>query len=197
MFEIPAGMIIPQTIQSLPRDKRGYPIPWFVPDDAAKESDLRFACPRKRSFAYTKRLCWVCGQKLDRLSVFIGGPFSAWNRRFSDWCMHPQCAEFSLACCPFLNGDMVKRAQKIDRPSFVGAGHIDDRPPLAGFYATSLPVTMYPDKLFHPGGPRYVWWYRDGVKISNQEARPILRDYFERSTAKNPHLRKTQYVVSI
>ena len=82
-------MQTPEAIAALPKDQRGYPIPFFVyrPEDGA-EPDLRIADVRTKRLCHRKRLCWVCGRKLGETIAFIGGPKSVQQHVFADYALH-------------------------------------------------------------------------------------------------------------
>ena len=68
-------MQTPDAIAALPKDQRGYPIPFFVyrPEDGA-EPDLRIADVRTKRLCHRKQLCWVCGRKLGETIAYLS-PF--------------------------------------------------------------------------------------------------------------------------
>ena len=104
--ELPA---LPQFMEDLPVDKRGYPVPWFV-DWIKGEPEFRAMDGRKLKRAINEKLCWVCGKKLFEEKIFVIGPMCAVNRISSEPPSHRQCAEFSAMGCPFLSRPhMVRR----------------------------------------------------------------------------------------
>lgn len=85
----------------LPRDARGYLVPFFV----AKVDgvfDFRVADDRKRTRAVRESLCWLCGQKLGRFKCFAIGPMCAINRTSAEPPCHRDCASWAVRVCPFL-----------------------------------------------------------------------------------------------
>lgn len=99
MIQLPP---IPPNIELLPRDARGYPIPWFVAT-VNGEPEFRLADPRKLMLAIKENRCWVCGKLLDHLKTFVIGPMCLINRISGEPPSHFACAEFSAQACPFLN----------------------------------------------------------------------------------------------
>lgn len=93
---------IPENIRRLERDRRGYPIPWFVfrPEDGS--IDFRVMHPDRFILAVRARLCWVCGQPHGAKAAFIGGPLSTAQGLYADPPAHIECAEFSVRVCPYL-----------------------------------------------------------------------------------------------
>jgi hypothetical protein len=98
MIQLPE---MPPRIAALPRDDRGYPVPWFVHWNDGKP-DFRIAGRDKREIAVTEKRCWVCGEQLGRWMAFVIGPMCAVNKTTSEPPCHLECAEFSAKACPFL-----------------------------------------------------------------------------------------------
>ena len=57
---------MPPRMKQLQRDKVGRPIPWFVPE-VNGEYDFRFTDMEKIVLAIQQELCFICGQKLNRV----------------------------------------------------------------------------------------------------------------------------------
>jgi hypothetical protein len=104
---------IPERIAQLPRDYRGYPVPWFATWNPDGTPNFVTADNGKRVRAIKERLCWVCGQKLGRYLAFVIGPMCSINRVSAEPPVHRECAEFSVHACPFLlNPNMNRMPQK-------------------------------------------------------------------------------------
>ncbi len=105
-------IVVPKAVYDLPRDKRGYPIPFFqfVPPDYPETGrvDFRVTDQDRRMECLQGKLCGICGQTLGKIMYFIGGPASVQSRFFTDPPMHQQCARFAIAVCPFLNNPTYK-----------------------------------------------------------------------------------------
>jgi hypothetical protein len=105
---MPTYTDLPPQIRKLPRDARGYPVPWFV---AWKDGEPVF--PAMDSFklarAINDGLCWVCGQHLGRLSAFVVGPMCIVNRTSAEPPSHLICARWSARNCPFLTKPRMGR----------------------------------------------------------------------------------------
>jgi hypothetical protein len=99
-----AELEIPPQILTLPRDKRGYPIPYIaiLNADGQGTPDFRTIDEEHWNECAIERLCEVCGRKLGYWIVFIGGKIAVDNRRFLDPPMHRECAEYARAVCPYL-----------------------------------------------------------------------------------------------
>jgi hypothetical protein len=112
MISIP----IPTRMADLPRDRRGYAIPWAVFTDADGRAHFQINDDRKRVHCLTRDLCPICGRKLTRGRWFVGGPMSVFhpNGAFADPPMHFECMRYAVAACPYLAA-----------PSY--AGRLDDK----------------------------------------------------------------------
>jgi hypothetical protein len=95
---------VPKRMRTLPRDARNYPIPFIVfidktgqPQFTINDSALVKECIRKK-------LCSICGKRLNGNYWFVGGSRCFLHARgsFLDPPLHLECAEFALRVCPFL-----------------------------------------------------------------------------------------------
>lgn len=102
---------MPSRIASLPRDRRGLPIPHTVAwVDGAP--DFRVIDPIKWDRAVCFRRCGICGDVLGHKVAFVGGPGSIGNRLFTDLPMHRDCAIYALRTCPFLAAPKFSYAKR-------------------------------------------------------------------------------------
>jgi hypothetical protein len=99
---------IPTRIAKLPKDRRGYFIPWFVAI-VNGEPDFRIADGAKITEAIKYRKCWVCGERLGVHFSFLVGSMCTVNRVSSEPPMHVGCAEYSVRTCPFMLNPKQKR----------------------------------------------------------------------------------------
>jgi hypothetical protein len=166
---------LPEAVRALPRDPRGYPVPWFVATLPDGTRDLRVADGKKRITGWKRGLCWVCGGKLGKEMCFIGGPYSVINRVFADWAMHKDCGVAAVRICPFINGTMKRRRQN-DMPDGAEAleGARPEAPEYAGLYVTVGEVRLGPQGHFLAPPPRYVWWYRAGERVPESAVAGLL-----------------------
>lgn len=181
---------LPAFMRALPVDKRGYPVPWFVPwvDGVPIFPAMD---PNKRRRAWGQRLCWVCGQKIGRVQAFVIGPMCAVNRTSAEPPCHLQCARFSARNCPFLTNPAMKRVgdsykgQALDLEN--AAGEMIARNPGVTLVWQTLKAGVFPDGkgsyLFNIGKPHSVEWFahgraatRDEVTASISSGVPFLRD---------------------
>jgi hypothetical protein len=75
-----AMRLLPSRIARLPRDIRGYPVPWFVYWDEDGQPDFRVIGPGRIEDAIQYRKCWVCGEQMGRFMAFVSIPVVAINR---------------------------------------------------------------------------------------------------------------------
>ena len=121
---------LPARIAKLPKDERGYPVPWFVhvahrrrqgglATAAGAPAELR---PRRPDFRYAdfafraiafKTACAGCAASgSGRHEVYAIGPMCVINRVTMEPASHRECAEFSARACPFLTRPKEKRNVK-------------------------------------------------------------------------------------
>jgi hypothetical protein len=118
---------LPPYMESLPIDKRGFPVPWFTPWDKEKEEwNFQAVAPGKATEAMQKHICWVCGKKMFRNLAYVLGPMCAINRVSSEPACHVECAEFSARACPFLTKPQMRRPT-LNKPEY----HRADGTPVA------------------------------------------------------------------
>lgn len=170
-------------INKLPRDHRGFPVPFFVCWVAGKP-DFRVTDTHKFEKCCTHKLCWICGEPLGKYMAFVLGPMCLINRINSEPPSHKDCAEFAAINCPFLARPAMKRNEK-DLPQ----GHL----PVPGVHSSANPglclvyTTTYYDifpvnngVLLKVGEPseRPVW-YCEGTTSSNDKIIKALGDGYE------------------
>jgi hypothetical protein len=99
-----ANTPIPLRMQQLEKDHRGYPIFWSVYRDKSGKPHFQINDESKRIQALNTKFCPICGQTLEIMCVFVGGPQSAFHKlgAYNDPGMHPECAEYALKVCPYL-----------------------------------------------------------------------------------------------
>jgi hypothetical protein len=181
-------LTVPERIARLPRDPRGYPIPWNV----LREGDTAFFTindDRRAWEALRKGLCPICGERLGRYLWFVGGPRSAFDPGgcYLDLPGHRDCMEFALMTCPYLA--MPKYLGRIDvvHPEklppqaklLLDETMIRDRPEI--FVAVACTRIEANDRgplqpYLKPVAPFLDWTYwRHGRQITEEEAMPFLR----------------------
>jgi hypothetical protein len=129
---------MPASIERLPRNSAGRPVPgntpWYLPDTSGGQWTVRRStelgehlacpcqpglgtptfgsqCPQRQRDLMTQRRCSVCTVAMKPTSrvVFIGGPAAA---HYLEPPTHPRCAAYALQVCPTLAeaGDEIELA---------------------------------------------------------------------------------------
>lgn len=188
MFDLPKP--IPPRIAKLPRDHRGFPVPYFVQwmhgDKPCPHGegvpDFRVIDTHKFLVALRLPRCWVCGENMGRHRVFSIGPMCAVNRVISEPPSHRECAEWSVKACPFLSKPRMKRNMKdIPEAATDAAGiHIDRNPGVTCLWETSDYRPFKPDVggegvLIRLGDPDRVDWWCEGRAATREEVADAIR----------------------
>jgi hypothetical protein len=164
---------VPERLAGRPRT-RGFVVPWFVASDEQGNWDFRCADGRKLVEAVRQRLCWLCGEPLGRVHVFIVGPMCAINRISSEPPAHRECAEYAAAVCPFLTQrEQHRRSDRLPTGYVKPAGIMIERQP----GVTLLWVTREGYRtvratggvLFEMGEPSECLWQCDGRSATRAE----------------------------
>lgn len=163
---------VPPAIDALPVEKRGYPVPWFVPWIAG-QPEFRAVDPSRIRQADKKGLCWICGRKLGTLKTFVIGPMCAVNRVSSEPPSHLECARFAAVACPFLSRPLAKRLSVDDLPHAPAPGLMIERNPGVTllWQTQSYRTEKQPEGgfLFRLGSPLRTEWYAHGRKATRAE----------------------------
>jgi hypothetical protein len=177
---------IPPSIAALPRDDRGYPIPWFVSWINGKP-EFRCADARKFRAAVEHSFCWICGRPLDpKWNVFVIGPMCLINLVTSEPPNHEACAIFAVRNCPFLSRPAAQyRESNIPINSEPAAGiPIMRNPGVTCLFYTRRPASLMRldnGYLFNLPGPAQLRFWREGRKATRAEI-------MESITTGLPHL---------
>lgn len=183
---------------------RGYPVPWFVgwmDDDGETElkrgegtPDFRVVASGAVSQAYTRSLCWLCGQPRGRYAAFVIGPMCAVNRTSSEPPSHPECAGWSACACPFLARPHARRREAgIPEVAENRSGHISRNPGVAlvwsseNWHRFAVPREFGGGHLFKIGDPEEIAWFAEGrfatraeIEASIESGLPILHEAAEK-----------------
>ena len=136
---------IPDRLRGLPRDPRGFIIPYFVAWLAdGKEVEPPNGTPDFRVLSVPRmyrckrlKLCWLCGQKLGVHMTFAIGPMCAATRTTLEPPSHHECAVYAIKVCPFLSRPAMRR-NDVDLPegrSMAGLS-IDRNPGVIALWTT-------------------------------------------------------------
>ena len=95
---------IPERMQHLKLDRRGYPVPVAVYHDSDGRPHFTINDEAQRQRLIAGDRCPICGGKLLRGRWFVGGPQSAFHVHgaYIDPPMHNECAHYALQVCPYL-----------------------------------------------------------------------------------------------
>lgn len=182
---------VPARMRSLPIERRGYPVPWFVAWIDG-EPDFRVIDTPKLPRAHNEKLCWLCGQPRGKYLAFPIGPMCVVNRVNSEPPCHYECAYFAVRTCPFMIlPNAQRREANLPEQRKESAGqHIDRNPGAMALYVCQryTPFSVDPDMgnagvLFELGEPTRIEWYREGRPATRAEivesidsGLPFLRD---------------------
>jgi hypothetical protein len=174
---------LPPRIARLPKDDRGYPVPFFVewmqdghPVARAypgASPDFRYARAHFRAQAFKQGLCWICGDRLGVHRVYAIGPMCVINRTTSEPASHRECAEFAVKACPFLVKPRMRRLPMTeDEPRQVAGTMIERNPGVTALYETAS-ATKFSDGrggwLIRLGHPDRVDWWAEGRTATRAE----------------------------
>jgi hypothetical protein len=188
MIKLPADT--PPRIRSLPRDQRGFPVPYFVqwikdgqpalPGEG--EPDFRVMDHVKFMRALRFPTCWICGGQMGKHRVFTIGPMCAVNRTISEPPSHRDCAEFACRVCPFLSNPRMRRNEKDKPEATVEAAGVplDRNPGVMCLWETQV---YRPYKTRHGnagvlislGDPDRVDWWREGRPAKRSEVDDAIK----------------------
>jgi hypothetical protein len=181
----------PPRVDRLPRNRVGYPVPWFV-GIVNGQPDFRVIGEGKLRGAITFRCCWICGGSLINRTLgaaatqyaYVIGPMCAVNRTSAEPPAHRECAIYAATACPFLTTPGMRR-----RDSNMPANAVDPdgvmlkRNPGVALVWVTNDWRMIPGyQLFQTGEPAEVLWFAQGRPATHDEVlaaidsgMPILR----------------------
>jgi hypothetical protein len=182
------SVAMPSRIRALPRNRVGYPIPYFA---AVVDGELDFRVGDSTAYeaCIRDRVCWVCGQRRRRAeNVFLIGPMCAINRVSQDPPSHAECAEYAAKVCPFLaRPNMVRRTRGLPDDTGNAGVAILRNPGVCLVWATATWRTFVPPVgdgygvLFQLGDPTSTSWWTRGrpatraeVEASIESGLPLL-----------------------
>lgn len=171
---------MPQSVALLPRNERGFPVPFFA-EEVDGKPDFRVVSPDKMRRAIKQSLCWVCGGKLGSYKAFVIGPMCAINRTISDPPSHRGCAIFSARNCPFLSRPLAKRRTDglPDNVQDAAGMGLKRNPGAVGVWITKAFEVFRPDRgnpgiLFSLGDPTQVLWFANGQPATRAEVQASI-----------------------
>ena len=171
---------IPSRISKLPRDKRGFPVPWFV-EWIDGEPSFPVMDPDKFRQAVTFNRCWVCGGPLSACKAFVIGPMCVVNRVTAEPPSHLDCARFAALNCPFLANPRVGRQlggdEVIKRGGKVAGIMIERNPGVTCIWVAKSYKLQRLDNgiLFRIGPAEQVSFYAKGRPATRAEVNESIR----------------------
>lgn len=186
-------------LRTRPKDRRGYPIPYIVLIDKNKRPHFTINDQSRVYEVVKKKLCGLCGKKLDNGAWFIGGAkcFTSPLGAFIDPPVHKECGEYALKVCPFLAAPSY--ANRIDDKTLdpeatpggtlIAEHDVDmpaEQPALFGFgqavgyevhYTGPGQFVMVPvDVPGRPGKWNRIEFWNDGAKLDDAAIVPRLQE---------------------
>lgn len=160
---------LPLHMKKLPRDQRGYPVPYNVAVGTDGKPVFKVQDMLKVHNCIHQRRCALCGKPVRGLMAFVGGPLSIGNRLFADPGMHQDCATYALRVCPMLAAPRWGYARHTRQVP----GHIEnivseqvstDRPERYGLGLTSSYelVQVQGETYIHAAPFESVQWWKEG-----------------------------------
>jgi hypothetical protein len=163
---------LPERMRSLPVDKRGYPVPWFV---AWVDGEPEFRAMDAHKFVDAIKFdrCWVCGEPLGKWKAFTIGPMCGITRTTSEPPSHLECARWSARNCPFLTQRQLKRREDEFTASCPFAGNAIKRQPGVALLWLTTDYTIFKDGkggyLLKVGEVSQVEWFSHGRAATRAE----------------------------
>jgi hypothetical protein len=173
---------MPTRIKGLPRDDRGFPIPYFVITLPDGTRDFRIIDRGRLNKCVKRGLCWICGGRIGVYKAFVIGPMCSITRTTSEPPSHRECAEYACRTCPFLTKPRMRRNDK----GFEVLGTVPppgvclERNPgvtclwLSKDYEVFKAGTGADDFLIKVGDPVEVVWYAQGRAATRAEVQSSI-----------------------
>jgi hypothetical protein len=177
---------LPKRMRTLPLDRAGRPIPYFVYVDEDGNADHRIVDAAKVRPALKYRWCWVCGHPLGGRVSFAIGPMCVINRVSAEPPQHLDCAIWSATHCPFLvNPNKDRREGGMPDEVRWSPNAIGRNPGAMAVYTTRKfwPFHDGTAVLVRLGDPHGVLWFHYGRDATRDEV-------LESITSGLPQLRK-------
>lgn len=202
-----ADVVAPERIAALPRNRAGYPVPWFVAWIDG-EPDFRVVGPAKLHDAIKFDLCWICGTRRGRFGSFVIGPMCAVNRVSAEPPSHHDCAVYAARICPFLaTPSMRRRDRHLPSGASKPAGEMIARNPGVALVWTSRTWSTFRidgGVLWNIGDPVSTEWFARGRVATRSEVMesidsglPLLREMAEQDGSAAVRQLERQYATTL
>ena len=174
---------VPERVRSLPLDRHGRPVPWFVAFIDG-QPDFRIVAQGKVAEAVHSGRCFICGQGLGRWLTFPVGPMSVINRTAPEPPTHKDCALYAVQVCPFLTRPGMRRRQAglpegVSLESHAPGAAAPHNPGVTALWTTREQEPFSDGKgslLFRMGDPQEVSWFAQGRAATRLEVEDALAD---------------------
>lgn len=193
---------LPKRMRALQRDSRGYPIPFVVLRDTDNQPHFTINNSQRSHRCRIEGRCAICGNRLDKIFWFVGGPLSAFhpNGMYLDTAMHHDCMTYALQVCPYLAAPKyLKRLDdvKLDRSKLpadlsnvlLDETIIPERPAFnvaVGTRSQTFSERVMGEAYSIPGRP-YVgiefWQYGKRIEVTAPQIKQILIDHEKANAA--------------
>jgi hypothetical protein len=183
----PQDLPPPYRMRNLPRDDRGFVVPWFVAwvDEAGElaaigqgRPEFRAIRPNGTMVAHRAGICFLCGKHLSAKKTFAIGCMCLVNRVSSEPPSHYDCAEYATTVCPFLTKPKMVRNTK-DLPANVedpGGVMIERNPGVTVLWTTRHYSVISAGKpLFKLGDPERLEFRCQGRPATLEEVAESVR----------------------
>lgn len=148
---MPPIITIPQRLCKFPTH-RGFVVHYTVAWNDDGTPNFGSMREYRRRECWRKNLCHLCGQRMERPYIFIGGPLCVKYRRFVDGPMHVECADYATQACPFLsNAVFVANSPVISETPF-DIREVDGAMRVQGAYERR---DQHPDRMAYVTTPSY------------------------------------------
>ena len=170
----------PPRIARLAKDRRGYPVPWFIvwmkdgkPVKRGEgEPDFRVINEGDRRLAFRFGFCWICGDRMGVHRVYVIGPMCVVNRTTMEPASHRDCAEYAARACPFLVKPRMRRLPSDDLKDevHVAGVSIPRNPGVTCLYETREARPFDGNGwLIRLSKPDRVDWWKEGRQATREE----------------------------
>lgn len=216
----PQDLPPPDRMRLLPKDERGFIVPWFVawmnetgepvrPASPGSTPDFRIIRPGAQRAAHQGSLCWLCGKHLSARKCFVIGSMCLVNRVSSEPPSHVACAEYAARVCPFLTKPkMVRNTKDLPEGTEDPAGIMLERNPgVALLYVTRDYHVMQQGmgkQLYRLGKPERLSFYCQGrqatlpeIAASIRSGLPILAHYAKQDGAEREFVAAVEAAVDL
>lgn len=172
---------IPLQMMELPKDDRGYPIPFTIERDASGKPNFSNHDPKRIAESIKNKRCSICGKPLNSDVWLLAGAKIAFSPigAYVDPPMHKQCATYALKVCPYLAMPSFSKRSPNGVKGSEQAIIVSGRPIVFALVKTfDFRLHVLPDKaiVILPFRPFLdIEFWKDGHQISFSEANMLIQ----------------------